>query len=142
MTDMPDDVIELRDLRVSAFCGVLPEEATHRQPFAFDLDVHVDLAAASASDELADTVDYGSLCAIVAGIAAAERFSPLRAGGQGGQGRQGCHVLLAKKRRKRRIVAALLATTPRAQLPAGAQRHQRQARGRHPRRDEPAEVVA
>ena len=74
---MPDDVIELRDLRVSAFCGVLPEEATHRQPFAFDLDVHVDLAAASASDELADTVDYGSLCAIVAGIAAAERFSLL-----------------------------------------------------------------
>ena len=77
MTGVSDDVIELRDLRVSAFCGVLPEETTRRQPFAFDLDVHVDLAVAAVSDELADTVDYGALCGLVAGIAAAERFSLL-----------------------------------------------------------------
>ena len=77
MTDVSDDVIELRDLRVSAFCGVLPEETTRRQPFAFDLDVHIDLAAAAGSDDLADTVDYGALCGLVAGIAAGERFSLL-----------------------------------------------------------------
>jgi FolB domain-containing protein len=77
VTDVSDDVIELRDLRVSAFCGVLPEETTRRQPFAFDLDVHIDLAAAAVSDDLADTVDYGALCGLVAGIAAAERFSLL-----------------------------------------------------------------
>ena len=77
MTDVSGDVIELRDLRVSAFCGVLPEETTRRQQFAFDLDVHIDLAAAAVSDDLADTVDYGALCELVAGIAAAERFSLL-----------------------------------------------------------------
>ena len=77
MTDVSDDIIELRDLRVSAFCGVLPEETTRRQPFAFDLDVHIDLTAAAVSDDLADTVDYGALCGLVAGIAAAERFSLL-----------------------------------------------------------------
>ena len=77
MTDVSDDVIELRDLRVSAFCGVLPEETTRRHPFAFDLDVHIDLAAAAVSDDLTDTVDYGALCELVAGIAAAERFSLL-----------------------------------------------------------------
>ena len=77
MTDVSDDVIELRDLRVSAFCGVLPEETTRRQPFAFALDVHIDLAAAAVSDDLADTGDYGALCGLVAGIAAAERFSLL-----------------------------------------------------------------
>ncbi len=52
-----DDRIELRGLRVSAFCGVLPEEKARRQPFEVDLDVHADLSTASASDDLADTID-------------------------------------------------------------------------------------
>ena len=77
MTDVSDDVIELRDLRVSAFCGVLPEETARRQPFAFDLDVHIALAAAAVSADLTATVDDGALCELVDGIAAAERFSLL-----------------------------------------------------------------
>jgi|TARA_Y100000310_G_scaffold277648_1_gene295536 dihydroneopterin aldolase len=77
VTGVSADVIELRDLRVSAFCGVLPEETTRRQPIALDLDVHVDLTAAATSDDLAETVDYGSLCGLVAGIATDERFSLL-----------------------------------------------------------------
>jgi len=63
------DRIELRGLRVTATCGVLPEEKARRQPFEVDMDVHADLGAASLSDDLADTVDYGALCALVAGIA-------------------------------------------------------------------------
>ena len=71
------DVIELRGLRVRALCGVLPEEKGRLQPFGFDIDVHTDLVAAAASDDLSDTVDYGSLCAVVSGIADNEQFDLL-----------------------------------------------------------------
>jgi len=67
----------LRGLRVTATCGVLPEEKARRQPFEVDVDVHADLGAASLSDDLADTVDYGALCALVAGIADGEAFDLL-----------------------------------------------------------------
>jgi len=71
------DRIELRGLRVVAICGVLPEEKTRRQPFEVDLDVHADLSTASVSDDLADTVDYGGLTGLVAGIADGESFDLL-----------------------------------------------------------------
>ncbi len=74
---MTPDRIELRGLRVQALCGLLPEELDRRQPVSFDLDVYVDLGAASASDDLADTVDYGALCGLVAGLADTERFDLL-----------------------------------------------------------------
>jgi dihydroneopterin aldolase len=78
MRDLPPgDRIELRGLRVRAVCGVLPEERERSQPFEFDIDVYTDLADAAASDDLADTVDYGMLCALVAGIADNERFELL-----------------------------------------------------------------
>jgi dihydroneopterin aldolase len=56
------DAIELHGLRVVASVGALPEEHQRRQPLEIDLDIVVDLAAAGASDELADTVDYGLVC--------------------------------------------------------------------------------
>jgi dihydroneopterin aldolase len=56
------DAIELHGLRVVASVGALPEEHQRRQPLEIDLDLVVDLAAAGASDELADTVDYGLVC--------------------------------------------------------------------------------
>ena len=68
------DRIELRGLRVSAVCGVLPEEKVRRQPLELDLDVYADLTAALTTDDLADTVDYGTLCALVACIADRESF--------------------------------------------------------------------
>jgi 7,8-dihydroneopterin aldolase/epimerase/oxygenase len=71
------DRIELRGLRVLALCGVLPEERERVQPFEIDLDVEADLAAAGGSDALADTIDYGRLCATVEGIAANEQFALL-----------------------------------------------------------------
>jgi dihydroneopterin aldolase len=55
-------VIELRGLRVDALVGVLPQELEVPQPIEVDADVHVDIAAAAASDQLADAVDYGALC--------------------------------------------------------------------------------
>jgi len=65
-TDAPADRIELRGLRLVGRVGVLDIERTQDQPLELDLDLLVDLAAAGASDDLADTVDYGAVCARVA----------------------------------------------------------------------------
>jgi dihydroneopterin aldolase len=65
------DRIELRGLRVLGRCGVLPIEREQNQPLEVDLDLYVDLAAAGASDDLADTVDYGAVSATVERVAAA-----------------------------------------------------------------------
>jgi dihydroneopterin aldolase len=55
-------VIELHGLRLDASIGVLPEERTATQPIEIDLDLDLDTSAAGASDDLADTVDYGAVC--------------------------------------------------------------------------------
>jgi dihydroneopterin aldolase len=59
---MGEDRIELRGLRVVGRVGVLDLEREQDQPLEIDLDLAVDLAAAAASDDLADTVDYGAVC--------------------------------------------------------------------------------
>ena len=80
---LPWDRIELRGLRVLARVGVLPVERQQDQPLEVDLDVVVDLAAAGASDDLADTVHYGVVCdtvqrAVGAGhVALLERLAEL-----------------------------------------------------------------
>jgi dihydroneopterin aldolase len=59
------DRIELRGLRLTGRVGVLPIEVEQAQPLELDLDLAVDLGAAGQSDDLADTVDYGAVCAAV-----------------------------------------------------------------------------
>ena len=71
------DRIELRGLRVVGICGALPEEQVRPQPLEVDLDVELDLTRPGESDDLADTVDYGALCAAVERIAAHEKFTLL-----------------------------------------------------------------
>ena len=71
------DRIELRGLRVLAYCGVLPEEQARRQPFSIDLDLDCDLGAAGRSDDLGDTADYGAVCAEVERLAVDGRFALL-----------------------------------------------------------------
>ena len=66
------DTIELRGLRVLGRHGCLPEEQVRDQPFEVDLDVEVDLSAAGASDDLADTLDYGKLATAVEEVVAGE----------------------------------------------------------------------
>jgi dihydroneopterin aldolase len=73
------DAIELRGLRLSGVVGVLPHEQEQAQPLELDLDVVVDLGPAGTSDDLADTVDYGALCAIVEGRVVGERYALLEA---------------------------------------------------------------
>jgi 7,8-dihydroneopterin aldolase/epimerase/oxygenase len=60
--------IEIRDLRALGVHGVLPHERERAQPFSVDLDVWFDMAAAAASDDLRDTVDYGAVAQAVVAV--------------------------------------------------------------------------
>jgi dihydroneopterin aldolase len=60
------DTIEVRGLRVVAVCGVLDEERRGPQPLRVDLDVELDAGRAATSDDIADTVSYALVCAVVA----------------------------------------------------------------------------
>jgi len=71
------DRIQLRGLRVVGAHGVLPEEKARAQPFEIDLDLAVDLALAAGSDRLADTVDYGEVATLAAGVVAGRSFDLL-----------------------------------------------------------------
>ncbi|OAH60090.1 dihydroneopterin aldolase [Dietzia cinnamea] len=55
------DRIELRGLRVRGTHGVFDHEKRDGQDFLVDLVLWTDFTAAAASDDLADTVDYGAL---------------------------------------------------------------------------------
>ena len=56
---------------------MLPEERERTQPFEVDLDLSVDLRKAGASDDLADTVDYGVLTEAVAACVTKESYALL-----------------------------------------------------------------
>ena len=72
------DAIQLRGLRLTAVIGLLPEERERAQPLELDLDIEVDLTAAGLSDDLTDSVDYGSVCDAVSGaVAGPGAASPL-----------------------------------------------------------------
>jgi dihydroneopterin aldolase len=73
------DLIELRGLRLAGVVGVLPHEQAQAQPLELDLDLHADLAAAGASDDLADTIDYGAVCNAVDRAVTTTSFSLLEA---------------------------------------------------------------
>lgn len=77
MADLPgalDDRIELRGLELLVYCGVLDEEQERRQPFSFDIDIYLDLAAAGATDDLDATVDYGATIQQISDALGSERY--------------------------------------------------------------------
>jgi dihydroneopterin aldolase len=59
------DTISLEGIGVWAHHGVLAHEEELGQRYLVDVTIHVDLTAAAGSDDLADTVDYGTLAALV-----------------------------------------------------------------------------
>jgi len=61
MGDYVGGRIVLRGITGYGYHGVFPAERANGQPFIVDVSCDVDLAAAAASDDLADTVDYGAL---------------------------------------------------------------------------------
>lgn len=64
------DRIELRGLTVRGRHGVFEHERADGQDFVVDITVWIDLADAAASDDLADTYDYGLLAQRAADIVA------------------------------------------------------------------------
>lgn len=67
------DTISLDGIEVWANHGVMEHEADLGQRYVVDVTIHVDLRAAAASDDLAETVDYGALAALVVQTFAAPR---------------------------------------------------------------------
>jgi dihydroneopterin aldolase len=55
------DLIILRGLKARGFHGVYPQERVEGQEFVVDAVLELDLRAAAASDDVADTVHYGEL---------------------------------------------------------------------------------
>jgi dihydroneopterin aldolase len=66
------DRITLTGLTVRGFHGVFDHERRDGQDFVVDADLEVSHAAAAASDDLADTVDYGDLAQRLAAIVAGD----------------------------------------------------------------------
>jgi dihydroneopterin aldolase len=64
------DRIELRGLTVRGHHGVFEHERLDGQDFVVDVTVWIDLAAAAASDDLVDTLDYGALAQLAADVVA------------------------------------------------------------------------
>jgi dihydroneopterin aldolase len=63
------DVIELRELRVSAVVGVLSEERDRPQPLAFDIDIERPMEVAAMNDDLGETTNYAELLSITTTVA-------------------------------------------------------------------------
>ena len=66
------DRIRLTGVRARGFHGVYDAERRSGQDFVVDLDLELSLAAAAASDDVADTVHYGELAERVVEIVAGD----------------------------------------------------------------------
>ena len=55
------DTLRITGIECFGHHGVFPDERREGQPFIVDLTIGLDTRPAAASDDLADTVDYGSL---------------------------------------------------------------------------------
>jgi dihydroneopterin aldolase len=68
------DSIRIIGIEVFAYHGVLAEEKETGQRFLVDVELGLDLSAAGATDDLAKTVDYGSLAQRIHDVVASERL--------------------------------------------------------------------
>lgn len=71
--------IIIEELDLYAYHGHFAEEERLGQRFVMDLVLDCDLRASSVSDNLADTVDYGAVVALVTRTFSARRFKLLEA---------------------------------------------------------------
>ena len=72
-------LIELKGLRVLGRHGVTDDEQSAAQPFELDVVVAIDMTRAAASDDVADTVDYGVLVQDASEVVATRSFRLLEA---------------------------------------------------------------
>jgi dihydroneopterin aldolase len=104
------DTIAVRGIRAYGKHGANPGERDFVQPFDLELELDVDLRAARASDELADTLDYAALHALIVRAVRERSYRLLERLGD---------VILAEILRDERIAAARL-TIAKPMLLAGA----------------------
>lgn len=71
------DSISITGIRCYGYIGFFPEEKVLGQWFEVDLTIGLDLTAASKSDALEDTVDYGSVVNSVQELVKNSRFALL-----------------------------------------------------------------
>jgi dihydroneopterin aldolase len=74
-----DDRLSLLGMRFEGRHGVLPEEKLNAQRFEVDLVIHADLNPAARSDDLARTVNYAELFALVRRIVTGPSFELIEA---------------------------------------------------------------
>ncbi len=58
---MAQDIVFIEGMRVAAHIGVTAEERDTRQVLRFDLELRCDLQRAGQSDDVAHTIDYGTV---------------------------------------------------------------------------------
>lgn len=68
------DRIEIRDLLLRTIVGINPEERENRQDVIVSLSLDVDLQAAGRSDDIADTLNYRTLCKRVIDVVEGSQF--------------------------------------------------------------------
>jgi dihydroneopterin aldolase len=61
------------------YTGVYPAEQERGQPFEVDLDLYLDLSRAAERDDLAATIDYDALFALVRQVVEGRRFRLIEA---------------------------------------------------------------
>lgn len=69
------DTLFIRALTVRCQIGVYPWEQRSLRPLSVDLALHGDFAAAAASDQLDDTLNYATLAEAVRALAASRPFA-------------------------------------------------------------------
>lgn len=67
------DQIKVTGIKALGFHGVLAHEAVEGQEFIVDLEVTLDLRAASKSDDLQETINYAELAQIAYDVVVGER---------------------------------------------------------------------
>lgn len=90
--------IFIRDLEVYGYHGVYREEKETGQRFLVQLEADLDFLEAADTDDLADTVNYGELCALIGDFFRKERYDLLETAAE-----QLCRRILTKYRKIRRI---------------------------------------
>lgn len=69
------DKILIRGLKISACHGCKDFEKTTPQQFVFDADIYFDFSRAAQTDDIADTVNYSSVCKIIASVTQNNTFN-------------------------------------------------------------------
>lgn len=71
---LPMDIVFIRELRAEAVIGIYEWERNIRQPVVLDLEMAWDVAAAAATDNIADALDYKAVGKRVHGFVEASQF--------------------------------------------------------------------